>query len=127
MDLISLIEAKYASPLVKEFPDFRAGDTLRVHCKITEGNKSRIQEFEGICIAIRQKGKMNGHFRVRKISSNVGVERVFPFHSPNVTKIEVINRGNATKAKLYYLRDRLGKAARIGTDYDRESSASLDK
>lgn len=127
MNLIDVVNDAYASPIVKTIPHFRSGDTLRIHCQIKEGDKSRIQEFEGICIAIKEFGKMNGHFRVRKISGGVGVERVFPFHSPNVTKVEVINKGNAKKAKLFYLRDRVGKASRIGTDYSRESSTAETK
>jgi len=118
-NLVKAIEEKFASPLVAQFPDFRSGDTVRVHCKITEGAKSRIQEFVGIVIAIKEKGRMNGHFRVRKISDNVGVERVFPYHSPNVSKIEVLNKGDTTKAKLFYLRKKVGKAARVGTNYSR--------
>jgi large subunit ribosomal protein L19 len=116
---VKSIEEKFASPLVAQFPDFRPGDTVRVHCKITEGAKSRIQEFEGIVIAIKEKGRMNGHFRVRKISDSVGVERVFPYHSPNVSKVELINKGDTRKAKLFYLRGRIGKAARVGTNYNR--------
>ena len=122
MNLVDVVNATYSNPAVAAMPDFRAGDTLKIHCQIKEGEKSRIQEFEGICIAIKEFGKMNGHFRVRKISGGVGVERVFPFHSPNVTKIEVTNRGKSTKAKLFYLRDRVGKSSRVGTDYSREGS-----
>lgn len=122
MNLIDVVNSDHANPAVTSMPAFRPGDTLKVQCRIKEGSKSRIQEFEGICIAIKEYGKMNGHFRVRKISGGVGVERVFPFHSPNVVKISISNRGNASKAKLFYLRDRVGKASRIGTDYNRENS-----
>lgn len=117
----------YSNPAVKQIPNFRPGDSLRIHCKIVEGGKSRVQEFEGTCIAIKAYGAMNGHFRVRKISGGVGVERIFPFHSPNVAKIEITSRGNARKAKLFYLRGRIGKSARVATDYGRESSAAENK
>ena len=118
-NLVALVNEKYASPNISTFPKFRPGDTINVFYTIKEGEKSRVQEYTGICIAMKAAGTMNGHFRVRKISANVGVERVFPFHSPNIAKIEIINRGNAGRAKLYYLRDRVGKSARVGTDYDR--------
>lgn len=124
MNLIDVVNQDHANPAVTSIPAFRAGDTLNIQCRIKEGDKSRIQEFEGICIAIKEYGKMNGHFRVRKISGGVGVERVFPFHSPNVVKVTVVNKGNASKAKLFYLRNRVGKASRIGTDYSRESSSA---
>ena len=78
---------------IEDYPQFRSGDTLAVHVRIKEGNKSRVQIFQGMCIALRERGHMGGHFRVRKISSGMGVERVFPFHSPNVEKIEVVSRG----------------------------------
>lgn len=124
MNLIDVVNADHANPAVNSIPTFRPGDTLKIQCRIKEGDKSRVQEFEGICIAIKEYGKMNGHFRVRKISGGVGVERVFPFHSPNLVKIAITNRGNASKAKLFYLRDRVGKASRIGTDYSRGESAA---
>jgi large subunit ribosomal protein L19 len=119
MNLIDLVNQKYANPAVKDMPDFRTGDTLRIHCKIVEGAKTRVQEFEGICIAMKSYKGMNGHFRVRKISGNVGVERLFPFHSPNLDKVEIVSRGKTRKAKLFYLRDRVGKAARVNVDYSR--------
>ncbi len=119
MNLVDIVNQDHLSPRVKEFPKFRTGDTIAVHNRIKEGDKSRIQIFEGVCIAFKEPGTLNGHFRVRKISSGMGVERVFPFHSPNVEKIEVIQRGKARKAKLYYLRERSGKSARIAIDYDR--------
>ncbi len=124
MNLIDVVNQDHANPNVSSIPKFRSGDTLNIQCRIKEGDKSRIQEFEGICIAIKEYGKMNGHFRVRKISGGIGVERVFPFHSPNVVKVTITNKGNASKAKLFYLRDRVGKASRIGTDYSRESSSA---
>jgi large subunit ribosomal protein L19 len=124
MNLIDVVNQDHANPAVNSIPKFRSGDTLNIQCRIKEGEKSRIQEFEGICIAIKEYGKMNGHFRVRKISGGVGVERVFPFHSPNVVKVTIVNKGNASKAKLFYLRDRVGKASRIGTDYSRDNSSA---
>lgn len=119
--LIELVELDHANQQVPQFVDFRAGDSIRVHCKIIEGNKTRIQEFEGVCIATKARGKMNGHFKIRKLSGGIGVERLFPYHSPNIAKIELLSRGKVNRAKLYYLRDRLGKAARIETDYAKES------
>lgn len=119
MNLVDIVNMDHQSPRVSEFPKFRTGDTLAVHTRITEGDKSRIQVYEGVCIAVKEHGKLNGHFRVRKMSSGVGVERVFPFHSPNVEKIMVVQRGKARRSKLYYLRERSGKSARIAIDYDR--------
>ena len=92
--------------------DFRSGDTVRVHVRIKEGDKERIQVFEGVVIAQRHRGARSA-FTVRKMSYNVGVERVFPMNSPAIDKIEVVTRGKVRRAKLYYLRDRRGKAARI--------------
>lgn len=123
MNLVDIVNQDHLSPRVAEFPKFRTGDTIAVHSRIKEGDKSRIQIFEGVCIALKEAGTLNGHFRVRKMSSGMGVERVFPFHSPNVEKIEVVQRGKARKAKLYYLRDRSGKSARIAIDYDRGDKA----
>lgn len=120
MNLVDKVNEKYANPKVTELPYFRSGDTIAVHVRIKEGNKSRIQIFQGMCIALKERGRTNGHFRVRKISSGIGVERVFPFHSPNVEKIDIVTRGKTRRAKHYYLRERSGKAARIATDYDRE-------
>lgn len=93
-------------------PEFRAGDTVRVHVRVVEGDKSRIQVFQGVVIA-RRGGGTRETFTVRKISSGIGVERIFPLHSPNVDKVEVVRRGKVRRAKLYYLRGRRGKAARI--------------
>lgn len=120
MNLIDIVNEDHKSPNVVNFPEFRTGDTVVVHARIKEGAKSRIQLFEGVCIAIKERNQLNGHFRVRKVSSGIGVERVFPFHSPNVEKIEVIQRGKSRQSKLYYLRDRSGKSARIAIDYDRK-------
>jgi len=96
-----------------DVPDFRAGDTVKVHVKVTEGNRSRIQVFEGDVIARRGSG-VRETFKVRKISFNaVGVERTFPVHAPVIDHIEVVRRGKVRRAKLYYLRDRVGKKAKI--------------
>ena len=95
-----------------DLPDFDPGDTLRVNVRVREGDKERIQVFEGVCIA-RKGGRISETFTVRKISNGVGVERVFPLHSPTVESIQVVRRGRVRRAKLYYLRNLRGKAARI--------------
>ena len=105
----------------KRIPAFRAGDTLKVSVRITEGSKSRLQAFEGICIA-RKNNSLNSNFTVRKISHGEGVERVFPLFSPIVEKIDVVRKGDVRRAKLYYLRDLSGKKARIA-DRDRGNEA----
>jgi len=100
-------------PYLKEgLPDFRAGDSLKVHVRVVEGNKERVQIFQGVVIA-RRGGGTRESFTVRKISGSIGVERVFPLHSPSLAKIEVVRRGKVRRAKLYYLRQLRGKAARI--------------
>lgn len=104
-------EIESMSP-VPERPDFRVGDTVRVHVRIVEGDKMRVQAFEGVVIR-RRRGGTRGTFTVRKISSGVGVERTFPFLAPRVEKIEVLARGRVRRNRLYYLRQRTGKAARI--------------
>lgn len=95
-----------------DIPDFAPGDELKVHVRVVEGNKERVQVFQGNVIA-RQGGGLQETYTVRKLSSGVGVERTFPLHTPTVTKIEVVKRGDVRRAKLYYLRDRVGKAAKI--------------
>ena len=105
----------------KRIPAFRPGDTLKVTLKIVEGEKSRLQSYEGLCIA-RKNNSVNSKFTVRKMSHGEGVERVFPLFSPNIEKIEVIRKGDVKRAKLYYLRDRTGKSARIA-DRDRGNEA----
>ncbi|MBV2976376.1 50S ribosomal protein L19 [Staphylococcus aureus] len=107
-----LIEAVTKSQLRTDLPSFRPGDTLRVHVRIIEGTRERIQVFEGIVIK-RRGGGVSETFTVRKISSGVGVERTFPLHTPKIEKIEVKRRGKVRRAKLYYLRSLRGKAARI--------------
>jgi large subunit ribosomal protein L19 len=96
----------------KDVPQFKAGDTLKVHVKITEGDKQRIQVFQGVCIKRRNSG-VGSTFTVRKVSNGMGVERVFPLHGPVVDKVEVLTVGRVRRAKLYYLRNLQGKAARI--------------
>ena len=101
-----------AASLRSDVPEFRAGDTLKVHVKVIEGTRSRVQVFQGI--VIRRKGSGSREtFTVRKVSFGVGVERTFPVHSPIVAKIERVTRGDVRRAKLYYLRDRVGKAAKV--------------
>jgi large subunit ribosomal protein L19 len=95
-----------------DVPDFAAGDTLKVHVKVVEGNKERLQMFQGVVIARRGSG-LHESFTVRKLSNGVGVERTFPLHSPVIDHIEVFTRGDVRRAKLYYLRDRVGKAAKV--------------
>jgi large subunit ribosomal protein L19 len=109
MDIITQLEMEQ---MKKNIPVFKAGDTLKVHVKITEGDKQRIQIFEGMCIKRRNRG-LGSSYTVRKISGSVGVERVFPLNSPSVDKIEVVRSGRVRRAKLYYLRNLRGKAARI--------------
>ena len=109
MNKLSQVEAQY---LRSDIPEFRPGDTLRVHVRVIEGSKERIQVFQGVVIA-RRGGGTRESITVRKISSGVGVERIFPLHSPTVEKYEVVRRGRVRRAKLYYLRDLRGKAARI--------------
>jgi large subunit ribosomal protein L19 len=116
MDLIQKIEADQIAELGNKIPDFKAGDTVRVGYKVTEGTRSRIQNYEGVCIA-RNNGKgIAGSFTVRKISFGEGVERVFPLHSTNIDSLTVVRRGRVRRAKLYYLRSRRGKSARITED-----------
>ena len=93
-------------------PEIRPGDTVRAHVKVREAGKERIQQFEGVCIAVKNGG-IAKTITLRKISSGVGVERTFPLHSPNVAKFDVIRKGDVRRAKLYYLRDKVGKDARI--------------
>jgi large subunit ribosomal protein L19 len=113
--IIEKIEKQF---LKSDVPDFRPGDTVRVHVRIREGEKERIQVFEGVVIG-RSGGSSRETFTVRKISSGIAVERVFPVHSPYVERIEVVSFGRVRRAKLYYLRARTGKAARIRTMRDR--------
>lgn len=124
MNMIEQLEKEEAARVLgdKELPKFDAGDTLRVHVRIKEGSRERIQVFEGVCIA-KNGGGVNESYTVRKISFGEGVERVFPVYSPLIEQIEVKRRGKVRRAKLYYLRDRRGKSARIAerTTGDRKS------
>jgi large subunit ribosomal protein L19 len=106
------IDAAHPTPPRRDLPPFKAGDTVRVHVKIREGDKERIQVFEGVVISRRGSGA-NGTFTVRKVSSGVGVERIFPIESPAVTKLEIKSRGHVRRARLYYLRDLSGKKSRL--------------
>jgi large subunit ribosomal protein L19 len=109
MNILDQLDAK---SLRSDVPDFRPGDTLNVHVNIVEGNRSRVQVFKGFVLG-RQGAGVHETFTVRKVSFGVGVERTFPVHSPVIDKIEVVTRGDVRRAKLYYMRDRHGKAARI--------------
>ena len=119
MNLIQQIEAENVAKFLadKKIPDFRPGDTLKVGVKVVEGERTRVQNYEGVCIARANKG-MGSNFTVRKISFGEGVERVFPLYSPNIDSIEVVRRGVVRRAKLYYLRGRTGKSARIAERRD---------
>ena len=114
MNVIQELEQEQITQLTDErkIPDFGPGDTLRVNVKVVEGTRERIQAFEGVCIARKSRG-INSAFTVRKISYGEGVERVFPLYSPQIADIQVMRRGRVRRAKLYYLRGRTGKAARI--------------
>ena len=127
MNLIQQIEAEQIKKLDKAIPDFRPGDTLRVGVRVVEGERTRVQNYEGVCIARSNKG-MGSNFTVRKISFGEGVERVFPLYSPNIDSITVVRRGVVRRAKLYYLRGRTGKRARIAErrDVRTEASASAE-
>jgi len=116
MNLIAELEAEQIAQLDKTIPDFKAGDTVRVGYKVTEGSRSRIQNYEGVCISRKNGVGIAGSFTVRKISFGEGVERVFPLYSTNIDSIEVVRRGKVRRAKLYYLRARRGKSARIAED-----------
>ncbi len=112
MSLQQIMDAVEKDQLKADLPVFRPGDNVRVHAKVVEGNKERIQVFEGLVIA-RKHGGLRETITVRKISNGVGVERTFLLHSPRIDKIEVVRRGKVRRAKLYYLRSKIGKAARI--------------
>ena len=122
MDIIQTLEKEQIEKMAKNIPAFKAGDTLRVHCKIKEGDRERIQIFEGVCIARNNDG-LNSNFTVRKISFGEGVERIFPIYSPNVASIEVVRRGKVVRSKIYYLRKLFGKAARIAEDKETTTEA----
>ena len=119
MNLIQTLEQEAIEALTadRKIPEFRAGDTLKVGVKVVEGERTRVQNYEGVCIARSNKG-MGSNFTVRKISFGEGVERVFPLYSPNIDSIEVVRKGAVRRAKLYYLRGRTGKSARIAERRD---------
>ncbi|HUN12879.1 MAG TPA: 50S ribosomal protein L19 [Rhabdaerophilum sp.] len=122
MDIIATLEKEESARVLgeKSIPDFAPGDTVIVNVKVKEGDRSRVQAYEGVCIA-RNGGGLNESFTVRKISYGEGVERVFPLYSPNIDSIKLVRRGKVRRAKLYYLRDRRGKSARIAERTDRKT------
>jgi len=122
MNILQTLEAEEVARLAekRKTPDFQPGDTLRVNVRIKEGERERVQAYEGVCIA-RAGGGLNENFTVRKISYGEGVERVFPIYSPSIDSIEVVRRGKVRRAKLYYLRGRRGKSARIAEKQDRRT------
>ena len=113
MNIIETLEKEHIASLAKDIPDFSPGDTVKVGYKVTEGTRSRVQNYEGVVISRKGGTTLAASFTVRKISFGEGVERVFPLHSPNIESITVIRRGKVRRAKLYYLRERRGKSARI--------------
>ena len=124
MNIIQQLEAEQAAKLIdgKQIPDFRPGDTVIVNVKVKEGDRSRVQAYDGVVIA-RNGGGLNESFTVRKISYGEGVERVFPLHGPVIDSIKLVRRGKVRRAKLYYLRDRRGKSARIAERVDNKPKA----
>ena len=122
MNLIQQLEAEAIENLGKEIPEFRAGDTVRVGVRVVKGNRERVQNFEGVVIARSNRG-MGSNFTVRKMSFGEGVERVFPLYSPIIDSITVVRRGIVRRAKLYYLRGRTGKRARIAERRDNAPKA----
>ena len=121
MNIIEQLEQELTAALLKKrkVPDFQPGDTLQVNVRVKEGERSRVQAYEGVCIG-RSGGGLNESFTVRKISYGEGVERVFPLYSPMIESVKVVRRGKVRRAKLYYLRDRRGKSARIAERTDRK-------
>lgn len=113
MNLLETLEQEQIAALGKDIPDFAAGDTIRVGYKVTEGTRTRVQNYEGVCISRKGGDRIGASFTVRKISFGEGVERVFPLYGTNIDSITVVRRGKVRRAKLYYLRDRRGKSARI--------------
>lgn len=122
MNLIQQIEAEEIAKAAKDIPEFRPGDTVRVGVKVIEGDRARVQNYEGVCIARANKG-IGSNFTVRKMSFGEGVERVFPLYSPNIDSITVVRKGVVRRAKLYYLRGRTGKRARIAERRDVRTEA----
>ncbi len=128
MNIIQTLEAEQAAKLAEKrpIPDFQPGDTVTVNVKVVEGERTRVQAYEGVVIA-RSGGGLNESFTVRKISYGEGVERVFPIYSPLIDSIKVVRRGKVRRAKLYYLRDRRGKSARIAERQDRDTKGKKAK
>jgi large subunit ribosomal protein L19 len=128
VNLLKQIETEQVAKLSagKEFPDFRPGDTVIVNVKVVEGERSRVQAYEGVCIGRAGNG-LNENFTVRKISYGEGVERVFPLYSPMIDSIKIVRRGKVRRAKLYYLRGRRGKSARIGERQDHTAESGEAK
>ncbi len=124
MNIIEQLNNDQIAKLGKNIPDFSPGDTLRVGYKVSEGSRSRVQNYEGVVISRKGGDGIAASFTVRKISFGEGVERVFPLHSPNIEKITVVRRGKVRRAKLYYLRDRSGKSARIAEKTNYKPSGS---
>ena len=125
MNIIEVLENEQIAKLNKQIPDFEPGDTVIVNVKVKEGERTRVQAYEGVCIA-RSGGGLNESFTVRKISYGEGVERVFPVYSPMIDSVKVVRRGKVRRAKLYYLRDRRGKAARIAERSERSGKVTGD-
>jgi large subunit ribosomal protein L19 len=128
MNLLKQLENEHIEALGKSIPDFAPGDTVRVGFKVTEGTRSRVQNYEGVCISRKGGDTLGASFTVRKISFGEGVERVFPLYSPSIDSITVVRRGKVRRAKLYYLRSRRGKSARIAekTNYRAKKSAAAE-
>jgi large subunit ribosomal protein L19 len=128
MNVIQQIEQEQIAALTKDraIPEFGPGDTIRVNVKVVEGSRERVQAFEGVCIARRNRG-LNSSFVVRKLSYGEGVERIFPLFGPTIASIEVVRRGRVRRAKLYYLRGRTGKAARIVERRDDRAGRSMSR
>lgn len=123
MNIIEQLDKEQIEKLGKAIPEFGAGDTLRVHVKVKEGTRERVQVFEGICIARKNAG-LQSSFTVRKLSFGEGVERIFPLYSPIINQIELVRRGDVRRAKLYYLRGRTGKSARIS---EKKNTTKVEK
>jgi large subunit ribosomal protein L19 len=119
--MTNVIDSLAAAAKRDDIPEFRAGDSLKVHVKVVEGNRSRVQVFQGVCLRVQGSG-VGRTFTVRKVSFGVGVERTFPLHTPIIDRIEVVTRGDVRRAKLYYLRNLRGKAAKIKEKREAPSS-----
>jgi large subunit ribosomal protein L19 len=119
--MTNVIDSLAAATKRDDIPEFRAGDSLKVHVKVVEGNRSRVQVFQGVCLRVQGSG-VGRTFTVRKVSFGVGVERTFPLHTPIIDRIEVVTRGDVRRAKLYYLRNLRGKAAKIKEKREAPSS-----